>query len=256
MLAKISSYIVCETFKVAPRQSYAENSTSSMEQALDMLQSWHEQLPKILKMPHDLNHPDAACCMLHMEYEQLMLLTTRPILFAAVKQALSRRETQVAVEPHAQDDHIQTCTSAARTNIHLARVLKDRGRKLMQAGSHFVFNAAVVLLLNQFMLVAQQAESPFASPNTPLSALPDEDEDLLRFALETFGAMTKGPFTNYLRDCLTVLKDLRWLIDAYSNSSGSVSSGVAQGNGEFLANEYPPEWNQPEGLIYHGALCM
>lgn len=207
-LSRISGYIVCETFRIAPRNPERSAGTASMNKALKMLEDWRMRLPIKLQMPQHLQNNDSACCILHMEYHQLVLLTTRPILFATVRQAVARRlmTTQKYIEPHRQDHHIQSCVQAARSNIMLARRITSSTRRLLQAGLHFVFNATVVLLLNQFIT----QDGDLATQSSFLLAPENSDSQDIDYAISTFEVEARIG-TNYPRDCYRILKDLKVL---------------------------------------------
>jgi hypothetical protein len=203
-LSRISGFIVCETFRVAPRNYKPGYSASNIDKALRMLEDWKLQLPSILAI--DENN-DPACCTLHMAYNQLIVLTTRPILLAVVKQAVAEfyMKGQWSPQQHTHSRHIQACAEAALRNLNLAQRLTPR-RKLLQAGLHFVFNAAVVLLLNQILTSSNSYKTPTSNLGTHTSEI--------SFALHTFEEASRTG-TNYPRDCCRVLQDLSALIDRY-----------------------------------------
>jgi hypothetical protein len=210
-LSRISGYIVCETFKVAPRNYKPGYSAPNIDKALRMLRDWKLQLPSILAIDENI---DPAGCTLHMAYNQLIVLTTRPILLAAVKQAVAERymDGQCSPQQHAHSRHIQACSEAAYRNLILAQRLGPE-RKLLQAGLHFVFNAAVILLLNQILTSSNGCKTP-TSPTEMHAAE-------IFFALHTFEEASRTG-TNYPRDCRRVLQDLSALIDRYlSHGHGS-----------------------------------
>jgi hypothetical protein len=98
---------------------------------------------------------------------------------------------------HRQKKYIQACADAARENIKLARwVLKiNPYGKLLQAGLHFVFNAAIILLL-------QDLGSLDVAPS---------DKGNVSFAISVFEEESKTG-SNYAKDCTKVLQDLRFLV--------------------------------------------
>jgi hypothetical protein len=204
-LSRISGYIVCQTFKVAPRNYKPGYSVHNIDKALRMLEDWKLQLPSILAIEENT---DPACCTLHMAQNQLIVLTTRPIMLAAVKQAVAERymNGQWSPQQHARSSHIQTCSDAAHRNLVLAQRLGPT-RKLLQAGLHFVFNAAVILLLNQILSSSNSHKAP-TPPNTDIYA------SAIQFALRIFEEASRTG-TNYPRDCRRVLQDLSALVDRY-----------------------------------------
>ncbi|KAE9579597.1 putative transcriptional regulatory protein [Colletotrichum fructicola] len=205
-LARISGHIVCNTYKVAPYDHQPGGAARHVERALQMLETWLSQLPPTLQMPADYRSPDPACCLLHMGYNQHLILLLRPIFFVAVKKAFAERYITTGgrwnIEHHAA--RIRQCSDAAHRNLHLARWLLDltkRTRKLLQAGLHYVFNAAIILMLEELLPPPQQEPPPS----------PSAESDDVNFAIDIFDEETKTG-SNYARDCATVLKDLRSLI--------------------------------------------
>jgi hypothetical protein len=182
-----------------------------------MLQVWRSQLPSALQMPDDLCNPDPSCCVLHMAYNQLIVLTTRPVFFAAVKQAVAKRLVHgcQSNKPSSFSPQIQACPQAAHRNLVLAQRLIASSRKLLQAGLHFVFNATVVLLLNQILCCTQDVkQTDSASGNKPTLCGPDPHAPDIRSALHIFEEEARTG-TNYPRDCSKVLQDLKVLTDRY-----------------------------------------
>ncbi|SCN74878.1 uncharacterized protein FFE2_03230 [Fusarium fujikuroi] len=96
---------------------------------------------------------------------------------------------------------VQLATSAEH-NIQLARqiLLVNHPRKLLQAGLHFIFNAAIVLMLQQLV------EDLSPSSRSEKARSLDLDFVIGRFEDESRVG------SNYGRDCATVLRDLRVLV--------------------------------------------
>jgi hypothetical protein len=213
-LSRISNYVVCETFGIAPRNYSPSQSTQSIDTALKMLESWEMRLPASLQMPHDLNHSDPSCCILHMAHNQLTVLTTRPIFFAFVKQAVAQQVVRgICSSPqYSEATYIPACLTAAHRNLLLAERLVSSGQKLLQAGLHFVFNAAVILLLKRLTRSTRHGESGTSKCST--SSDVEEIEASISFAIETFKEEAKTG-THYPRDCCRVLKDLNALTERY-----------------------------------------
>jgi hypothetical protein len=211
-LAKISGIIVCETFRIAPRQPPTDSSASSIDTALAMLQSWQAQLPPNLQMPGNLSHIDPSCCILHMAHNQLVLLTTRPIFFSAVKQTVAQRvvQSRSPTEQHPQRLHVHLCATTAHRNLLLAQRITESSRRLLQAGLHFVFNAAVILLLNRIMSM----QGLDIGHSRPTATTHEQLESGIHFALQTFQNEARTG-TNYPKDCYRVLQDLKALTDRY-----------------------------------------
>lgn len=230
-LARISGYIVCETFKIAPRNYKPGHSTENIDVALAMLDKWKSQLPIVLNISHDDVHLDTACCMLHMAQDQLVVLTTRPTFLAAVKQAVAERfiGRQWLIEQHSHGTHLRTCSAAAHRNLSLARRLWS-SRKFLQAGLHFVFNAAVILLLDR-IVHGTQAHLVGLGHAIPMQHIEEElHASEIQFAIHVFEQESRTG-TNYPRDCCRVLQDLKALVDRYlSQSRASCQTGSIAGH--------------------------
>lgn len=193
-----------------------ESSAGSIDTALAMLQSWQAQLPPSLQMPENLSHIDPSCCILHMAHNQLVLLTTRPIFFSAVKQTVAQRvvQSRSSTEQHSQRLHVHLCASTAHRNLLLAQRITESSRKLLQAGLHFVFNAAVILLLNRIMSMQGLGFDHTMGQNSPTATTHEQLESGIHFALQTFQNEARTG-ANYPRDCYKVLQDLKALTDRY-----------------------------------------
>jgi hypothetical protein len=216
-LSKIAGFIVCETFQVAPRNYTSGQSVDNIDTALEMLRAWRLQLPSFLQMPKDLSHPDPSCCMLHMEHNQLIVLTTRPVFFGAVKQAVAQQIVRGEYPPEdlAREGHIQACLTAANQSLHLAQRVQQSGRRPLQAGLHFVFNAAVILLLKRLMKSRTDPKPGNSDLHTILEpSVEDQFEANIRFAIKSFEEEAKTG-THYPRDCCKILQDLDALTYRY-----------------------------------------
>ncbi|CAA9961106.1 fungal specific transcription factor domain-containing protein [Pyrenophora teres f. maculata] len=245
-LSRISGYIVCETFKIAPRYYTPGHSTLNVDKALKMLADWKSQLPHVLAADESA---DPAVLSLHLAANQLIVLTTRPILLAAVKQAVAERymNGQWSLQQHAHITHIQACLEAAHRNLVLAQRLRSK-RKLLQAGLHFVFNAAVILFLEQIM-------SSFRSHKTPPSPNAAAHGPKLEFAIRTFADESKTG-TNYPRDCFKILQDLEALVHRYLShghgnfvhgSNASLGANAGAPGSHVMAQPGPETQNNPNG---------
>jgi hypothetical protein len=182
-----------------------------------MLRTWQLQLPLSLQMPDDLTQPDPTCCILHMAHNQLIVLTTRPVFFAAVKQAVAQRVVrgEHLLEEAEQGPYLPACSAAAHRNLLLAQRLLNSGRKLLQAGLHFVFNGAVILLLQRLIRSTVPIESGKANVrSTSLASLRDDYEPSIEFAIRCFEEEARTG-THYPRDCCKILQDLNELTDRY-----------------------------------------
>ncbi|KAI0133707.1 fungal-specific transcription factor domain-containing protein [Xylariales sp. AK1849] len=203
-LAKISGYIVCNTYRVAPWDHRMSMASARIDNALSWLASWLTKLPPELQITGDELSNDRACCELHMAYNQLLILTLRPILFVAVKKAVAERliNRTSQLDGHPQIEIISRCTEAARRNLRLGRWIRDLipSRKLLSQGLHNMFNAAVILLLHQLLV----------------DTLDDMDAMGIIFVIECFDSEGLGN-SNYPRDCARVLRDMSTLVQRLRN---------------------------------------
>lgn len=208
-LARISGYIVCETYGIAPRCPKTTGSEASIDVALRMLRDWETRLPLVLQIPDDQTLLDPACCTMHMGYNQLIILTTRPIFFAVVRKVVAQRFFSEFADSqnHLHKNHFVLCTEAAQRNLELARLLQSTNQNWLQSGLHFLFNAAVILLLNR---IGSVWEGEVGSDQDAESSHTAE----IGFAIHIFEQEAKTG-TNFPRDCCKVLQDLKALTDHY-----------------------------------------
>lgn len=176
-----------------------------------MLQDWHTQLPAELELQHSPEQPllDPACCTLHMGYNQLIILTTRPVFFSAIKKVVAQRilSRESSPEVTVHEKHARVCTEAAQRNLKLARLLQSANGTWLQSGLHFLFNAAVILLLNR--IYSAHRDTVQADP-----AFEGRYSAEIGFAIGIFEQEAKTG-TNYPQDCCRVLQGLKALTDRY-----------------------------------------
>lgn len=208
-LARISGFIVRETYGIAPQYPRVAGSEATVYAALKMLHEWRSRLPGKLQNPLEQSPLDPACCALHMGYNQLIILTTRPVFFAAVKKAVAEQVLSDlgSSEGALHEVHSQTCIEAAQRNLELARILQSTSRNWLQSGLHFLFNAAVILLLSRISSACKNKVDSDRAIEGPHAAE-------IAFAIHVFEQeATTG--TNYPRDCCRVLQDLKVLTDRF-----------------------------------------
>lgn len=70
-LAKISGYIVCNTYRISPWEHHMTSTSARIENALGLLRGWTHKLPPALRIDDDLLSNDRACCELHMCHNQV-----------------------------------------------------------------------------------------------------------------------------------------------------------------------------------------
>lgn len=153
-LARISGHLVHNTHRITPGiAATAEAQSQHLQKLSWLLEQWQTSLPPSLQLSADGLASDPAVGLLHMHRNQLLILAARPLFFAAVKRSFAERVVtqRSSFESHPQAVHLMSCVAAARRNMHLARhlVTLNRRGKLLHAGLHFVFDAAVCLLLHE-----------------------------------------------------------------------------------------------------------
>jgi hypothetical protein len=119
-----------------------------------------------------------------------------------VKKAVAEHYMQSGkwrLKDHPQYKHIQACTAAAQSNINLTRrnVQVCDSRLLLHYDMHFVFNAAIILLLNRIFRT--------------FSAAAEAD---ISFALDWLFKAAQVD-SMYAQNCYQVLKDLNTLVDRF-----------------------------------------
>ncbi|KAF6802255.1 fungal specific transcription factor domain-containing protein [Colletotrichum sojae] len=230
-LARISGHIVCNTYRVAPFDHRTGGAARHVERARSMLHNWLSSLPPALQMPDGGLSTDPACCLLHMAHNQLTLLLVRPFFFVAVRKAFAERwvANNRTWGPDPQDDRITACSEAARNNLRLARWLIDinNGRKLLQASLHNVFNAAIILMLEELLRSSPQQPPPS----------PSAESDDVGFAITVFEEEANTG-SNYARDCATVMQDLRSLIQRLRQGPQLVPAAHIGGSGEAIISAH------------------
>lgn len=206
-LARISGFIVREIYGIAPRRPRTATYQTNTDTALKMLDDWHSQLPSQLQLQTDQALRDPACCTLHMSYNQLILLTTRPMFFARIKRVVAQRTYHELSSSDIimHETYTRTCTEAAERNMKLARLLQATGSSWLQSGLHFLFNAAVALLLSRI-------SSAYDDKNETNAATESARAAEIAFAIRVFEQEAEMG-TNYPADCCRVLQGLNALSD-------------------------------------------
>ncbi|CAF3623923.1 unnamed protein product [Fusarium graminearum] len=240
-LSRISSHIVCNTYRISPSEDVAR-PVKSLEGEIKMLDTWSLNLPPTLRLSSNGLGDDPATCLLHMHYNQLIILTIRPVFFALVKKSFAEKlvSRQCSLRTHPQLPHLKRCIASAEHNIRLARqiLIVNRPRKLLQAGLHFIFNAAIVLMLQQLV------EDLCPSSRTEKARSLDLDFVIGRFEDESRVG------SNYGRDCATVLRDLRVLVQRLpipvdiSSATRSINMSQASTTYDPIANRTTVDMGQ------------
>lgn len=164
---------------------------------------------------------------------QLNLLLVRPFFFVAVRKAFAQRyvSSDRSSSPDHQHERIIACSEAARRNLRLADWLirLNNGRKLLQASLHNVFNAAIILMLEELL---------HSSPQQPPPSPSAESADVT-FAITVFEEEAETG-SNYARDCATVMKDLRSLIQRLRRGPQIIPAAQGGGSGEAIISPHDP----------------
>ncbi|OIW26181.1 hypothetical protein CONLIGDRAFT_582244 [Coniochaeta ligniaria NRRL 30616] len=201
-LARISGYIVYNVYRIAPWDHSTNTTVQHVDQGLQRLRDWSSSLPAILQVDYEQLGTDRACCGLHLAYNQVVILTTRPIFFVAVRKSVADRYLPSPTRSggtHGQlhETIVRQCIEAARQNLRLGdwiRSLSPR-QKLLHQEAHAVFNAAIIVLLHQL-------------------AFPDVhagDVAGVAFAMAVFEREAELG-NNFGVDCARVLHDLDYLV--------------------------------------------
>lgn len=239
-LARISGFIVRETYGIAPQNPRAAGSEASIDTALKMLHDWRSRLSEKLEDPLEQTPLDPACCTLHMSYNQLIILSTRPVFFAAVKRAVAEqvfRELSSS-DKASHEAHTRSCTEAAQRNLELAQLLQSRN--WLQSGLHFLFNAAVVLLLSRISWACEHMIDSDRAIEGPHAAE-------ISFAIHVFEQEAKTG-TNYPRDCCMVLQDLKVLTDRFvltRCAANSQTRSIVRNSDSSVSQSAPPSLHSP-----------
>ncbi|CAJ2505860.1 Uu.00g132540.m01.CDS01 [Anthostomella pinea] len=206
-LSRISGYIVENVYGITPWDRQHLSTGSRIDEALSLLSNFLAKLPTELQLEDGQLSKDRACCELHIFYNQLVILTLRPIFFVAVKKAVAERYTRrnhKTHHSHAQRAHFDQCVTAARSNLRLGRWIREstRSRKLLSNGLHNIFNAAIILLLHQLLFDRWERN----------------DASGVRFAIECFDREALGQ-SNYPVDCARVLRDVNDLVQGMRDNN-------------------------------------
>lgn len=147
-----------------------------------------------------------------------MILTTRPIFFAATKKILadlflsqkSHKDRAGNGEDDSYRPFVGRCRDSARENIRLGRLIRDMSprQRLTHQEAHAVFNAALILLLQQLAFLHSDSAQT----------------DNIAFAIEVFQQEAKLG-SNFGLDCLTVLQDLSFIVHALPQAQVAVAAG-------------------------------
>jgi hypothetical protein len=71
LLCKISCFITTNGHRLTPRSFPPGGSVSYFDEALNMLDEWHTNLPSVLQLSDDEMSPDRGAIELHLAYNQV-----------------------------------------------------------------------------------------------------------------------------------------------------------------------------------------
>ncbi|KAM3528602.1 hypothetical protein NHJ13051_002293 [Beauveria bassiana] len=207
-LSRISGYVVCNTYRIAPWDSVngSGDSSQSPGKVMWMLEQWKSTLPLRLQLSPDGLSNDPACVMLHMRYNQLIIVATRPLFFIAVKKSVAERlmPQGSSKEYNIQLAHLRMCIDAASNNIKLARhfMTINRHPKPLHAMLHYCFSASVCLILESLVYPQQSA-----TPDQNASRSAD-----IQFALDILQGCERLKSNPSDKSCTETLHDLQLLV--------------------------------------------
>lgn len=221
-LARISRRVTCNVYRIAPADRSVMTTLKHVEDVLEMLQEWEDSLRPEFRLDYDSPTRDRANCILHIMFNQEIILATRPIFFVAVKKAVADRYLSVPVRQPVQDhphaNIIHKIVDTAHRNLRLCRWVRDISprKRLLHHESHAVFNAAVILLLYR-LAFATSVETAGHTDDT-------------RMAIEVFEREAASG-NNFGADCARVLQDLTYLAQRADEHTGlfmaASSTGIA-----------------------------
>ncbi len=72
-LCRITGFIVCNVYRIAPWDQSHKTTMQHVEQALQRLRDWHASLPPVLRIDYNNLGQDRARCTLHLAYHQVSI---------------------------------------------------------------------------------------------------------------------------------------------------------------------------------------
>lgn len=245
-LSRISGHIVDNACRLTPDTATAESQSQHLERTTWMLDQWQVSLPPTLQLVDGLTS-DPACGMLHMQSNQLLILASRPLFFAAVKRSFAERVVtqQSSFESHPQALYLKACVGAAKHNIRLARhlVTLNRRGKLLYSSLHILLDAAIVVLLHE---LANDETTP-TEDNSFNDSAADVD-----FVMQRLGEEARLG-SSYARDAGDTLRSLKGVLTRLKMplDPGMVAAESAMGEGgpyDELTGWMDSDW------LLHGCL--
>ncbi|QLI66493.1 uncharacterized protein G6M90_00g035230 [Metarhizium brunneum] len=232
-LSRISGHVVGNTYRGAK----IEAGTRQPDNAIWMLEQWQSALPPALQLIKGLSN-DPASCLLHMRYNQLLVVAIRPLFLSAVKRAVADRlmGQTTTMDSVPQIENLKCCISAAIRNMALARHLSTLNgqRKTLHAGLHFIFHAAVCLILRPLVFREE------SSQEEAIAAMNDVDYGIKKMLEAASKGNTDG------QRCAETLQELRCLVGRLTAPLGqdpilsTISSSAPTIAPHLVSQELPP----------------
>ncbi|KAL1968170.1 hypothetical protein VTN77DRAFT_2005 [Rasamsonia byssochlamydoides] len=160
-LALIMGDISSKIYGACSRKQPLATFVCHINDCLQNLSEWLNSLPSTVQLTMSPSAENPNKIILHLIYNQLVLLCTRPLLFLAVKARLTYYFVDATHSQRLQfpDSLIGTCVDAARRNAGLISGLMESrlAAMMLTLRYHYSFNAATVLALA--LLLPQHART-------------------------------------------------------------------------------------------------
>jgi hypothetical protein len=173
-----------------------------------------------------------------MRYNQLLIVAIRPLFLSAVKRAVADRlmNQTTTMDSVPRVEHLKCCISAAVRNAALARHLSTLNghRKTLHAGLHFIFHAAVCLILRPLVFREE------SSQDAAIAAMNDVDYGIQKMLEAASKGNTDG------QRCAETLQELRCLVERLTAPVGHdpmlsmASSSALPLAPHLISQELPP----------------
>lgn len=127
-LARITGNVMSDLYKI-PQPGRANTFVQSVQRILTSLRSWHETLPKVLRLDFSAMpiYPSRSVASLHLHFGNAVIQTTRPILFHLFRSHFAQPSTNPPAQVSPMTAALgEACVQAARTsNSILAQLWVD-----------------------------------------------------------------------------------------------------------------------------------
>lgn len=241
-LSRISGYVVCNTYRIAPSDSAAPSEmTQNPAKVMWMLEQWKRSLPPVVQLCPEGVSNDPAVCMLHMRYNQLVIVATRPLFFIAVKKSVAERlmSHTATTDLNSRLGHLKSCIESAKSNMRLARhfIMINRHARQLHTLLHYALSAAVCLILQDLV---------YSQGSLTSEEIMDKDRDI-QYAISLLDEdeLCRGE-SQQSGTCTQALHDLRVLVARLvarpeNTHDGIPHSDPTQGQPMGFSNAFPIE---------------